>query len=513
MLHALRSFSTFSGLSSEPGFGPRGVHWAVHVDRRGRLTKVEDLRSGRKPCLFPNGPKLSSNELSLGGRANPRSQFLVETVKLLLSENGNPGKRAFFLDLLLQAMSSAPALETIRLFLNDAAQRKAAYQALSGQGGRPIDSMVVVVDGQNPLFSEQWKLWWRDWYGRNYAPERTADAVDVLDGRLVSPLVSHPKVSGFSQVGGLPTGDVLTSFAMPAFESYGLYRAQNAAMSILSARIVTESLQSLMGRSHLLGQTAMVAWSEPDLEDVVAPLFDRGAKVHSTGRYHLLLLSANSGRVRVRSYRQGEVVELRSRLLEWAEDLALAGRPAPTLPDIMHSLYRDGRAEMRGSHVGSLLHAILDGSPVPALLLSLAIRITPKELFRGQEPPAARLALLKASLRRCGLPAPSALDEDLADAAYLFGRLMGALARLHYAEFGDVGAGPVLRAFPLTLSSPVRGLRSLGGVFRRRSRLVGQLAHSLEGRLPDRWTREEQALLILGYAQQRWERGRDDREV
>ncbi len=563
MLHQLSEYADSVGLVSEPGFSAKRVHWAINVTSEGRFLAVEDLRDGTKGRKFKQCPDLSQPELIGGGGV--RSQFLAESVALLTGLLQKPisdakkleryqAKRGFFIDLIdqvSQEVQEASWLHAAARFLGSTEDVARARAECEGLKAKPTDTVVVVVEEENPLESTTWHAWWRSWRQKLKA-KLESDSVggyrrrDLLSGELVEPLSTHPKIKGLAGIGGLGTGDSLISFDKLAFQSYGLEQSQNASLSEESAVRYASALNHLLEHGEKLADTKICYWysEETETDDLFSILLDprdvedhRSSKVivllralskgtrpdGFSDRFHYFILSGCSGRVMIRDWCEGELSSLQAAVRSWFEDLSIVAldginlAPARTFYAVLASLFRDPSKELPSPFAQDLFRRAVNAKPLPARIVPLALNRLKSDIVSDQTSfNTARMGLLKAYLNRKNgdQTVNPYLNHEHPDPAYHCGRLLAVLARLQQAALGDVGAGVVQRFYSATSQAPALTLgRMLANAQNHLAKLGGGLAHlfdteiasivaRVDSRFPQTLDLERQSLFALGYYQQ-----------
>ena len=527
MLCHLARYAQQAGLAPEPGFATRKVHWAVHVDRNGRYQRIENLARAGRPRQFPRCPELSQPELLGGGESCPRSHFLVESARVLLDHLGaqlatptarvapedpaiDPtrlaGKRLHFQTMLQQLISAQPQLAWLAAtdrFLNSPDQRHSARQTLIAARGAPGDRVVIVVDGRNPLEDTAWHDWWRE-YRATLAPKsqpRASLARDLMTGQPILPLSTHRRIKGLQSVGGHPSGDALISFGQPAFESYGFDRAHNAPLSAQSEADYVLALNHLLGRARRVGALMLCAWTDPLAGDPLSPLFGETeiGKGEEGARFHVLMLSANHGRVVLRDHIQGNQAQLSQALANWREDLFMTSvQGTPSLDEILSSL-RPRPGELPVTLASDIVRAAVSGTPLPGTLLPLILDRIKSDITNPKRQPfhPARMALLKARLLRSQVDAPRQLSGNHRCPAYHCGRLLAILAK----QLGHPGITSVQRSYHAASHAPAAVIPRLLEQARMRKAAPPPMLARLT--LPLSLDLRQQALFALGYHHQK----------
>lgn len=266
MLNVLIEYAKTNGLISEPGFTAKDIRWAVLLLLDGTLGEVLDLRSAER--TFTMCPYLTQPELVSG--KGKKSQFLYETAQTaVLFLKGNETEKdkdklkaenRFFVGMLQQAGQVVPELATAAKAFTDATTLEKIGAKLRELKAKPNDSLTFAVDGKFPLDSDIWHEWWHGFRKSLLAGEsagsakpnkRKAVAISSrvrchASGELVKPINTNQKITGLSDVGGQPAGDVLMGFDKDAFCSFGFEQALNAAISENNAAAYRSALNDLL---------------------------------------------------------------------------------------------------------------------------------------------------------------------------------------------------------------------------------------------------------------------------
>lgn len=541
MLHALLDYARVERLTAEPGLKPKTVRWLLLFSPDGAFLGVQDLAGDgprTKGREFPACPDLTQQEMVAAGSGC--RHFLVDSLDVvcLLTKDGQidaklSAKHDFFVGLLQQAASAVPVLAplvSIAAALQDDAILPEIHKALTERKAKPTElATLAVVDASGPSIlveRDDWHAWWRD-VRRRMAEGRKAKASTpsrrnqaealgvqpprmrcLLSGELVEPLPTHNKIEGLSDVGGLATGDALTSFDKDAFSSYGLEQGANGAMSEEMVKTYVTALNHLIRkRSHRMAGVKVVYWYSGRVDDEDDPFLDlfegfglpateavvvqdasdtearsevnervqaesrarrlldaiRSGERPDLGglRFYALTLSANKGRVVVRDWMEGQFQDLLEAVNAWFDDLAIISRDgagiisshkfAAVLAAPLREL-RDAASPL----VAALWRCALERQPIPYQIMAQTLQRVRIDLIRGETPRHARFGLLKAFCNR-NERTPTMnpeLKEHENHPAYLCGRILAILARIQHAALGDVGAGVVQRYYAAASSTP-----------------------------------------------------------
>lgn len=565
MLHELLEYAKVQKLDSEPGFKPKWVRWLLVFRPDGAFLHVVDLTGGEKKSKgrqFPQCPDLSQPEMiSTGSR-----HFLVDSVdKVALLTKDTPSEKDLaqhesFVGLLRSASSEITALGAVADALDRDETLQQIRAELASLKAKPTDSSTLaVMDGPVPhvfVESSAWHPWWRSFrqqiaqkkQDKGAAKKGSAAMRCFLSGELVEPAATQNKISGLSDVGGLATGDVISSFDKDAFTHYGLSQGANAAMSEQMVKGFTDSLNHLIQhRSRRLASTKVLYWfSKPisaqndpiaDIfgDDMFAPEEEATATAGEAAppittqerlqhesrasrlldrirsgeggewldcRYFSLTLSGNSGRVIVRDWMEGSFENLAKNVAAWFEDLAIISRDGRYVVThhkflaVLAAFVRDLK-DVPSPTVAALWRCAIQRRPIPTSFMAQTLARVRIDVIQGESPRHARLGLLRAfCVRNPGVPTMSAeLDPTLDSPAYLCGRVMALLASIQEKALGDVGAGVIQRYYAAASATPALVLGRLvrTAQIAHLPKIDGGLKHHFESQLSELWSRMKSA--------------------
>ena len=514
MLHYLAEYARREGLSVVPGLRPRSVRWLVIFDEQGQFLNVEDLKGAEKNSKgreFPRCPELAQSWLQGGGRAN----FLVEFLATLAlfnkqdpPEESLVRKHEFFCSLLEKAGGDVPELAAIAQSLRSPQVLAAIHKALQERKAKPTDRAtpaLATADGSRRIFVAEpsWHPWWQSFLESvNQSGERM---LDLLTAKLVKPLSTHNKIENLSDVGGSTKGDSLISFDKAAYASFGLEKANNAAMSKESAKTYITALNHIIAhRCHRLSVVKVGFWysghvppeldpqndfglsdlgpaaKDEDGEDEEAAAEDSTRRKQAESfarraldairsgqrpdlkdyRYYAVTLSANTGRVVVRDFTEGRFEELAQNVDRWLADLAVVNSEGGVaerfrFTQILAAPVRDLK-DVSAPLTATLWRSAVRGLPIPHSVMAQTLRRVQIDFVQGVPPGVARMALLKAFVNRNErLPNMTPeLDPLQNHPAYVSGRIMALLANIQTTANPDVGAGVVQRYYAAASATP-----------------------------------------------------------
>jgi CRISPR-associated protein Csd1 len=569
MLQALIAYAEREKLG-DPDFQSVSVSWLIPLDRDGKLAggpiplmENPDDRKPRPKTLIR--PFTSPNELNQG----TKSHFLCDTLEratLLLDPKAMEKAEArrvqhgYFKKLLEEAATACPdeasRLQAVLSFLsNDAELADLRLQLLAAKA-KPSDNATFSVDGKILLEADSIKNFWRERRSQtNTGLNARNKRVCIATGKLAQTLNTTEKIKGVP--GGLATGRNLISFDKDSFCSFGLEKAQNAAISASAELKIRTALNRLIEISReqklVFNNTIHLHWTRQPLEydpmDILANADENAVasllkSIHAgeapvaldDNAYYALSLSGNGARIVVRDWLESTVPEVRAHIGQWFKDLGIV---APDGIGVKHDfkfyallfgMVRKDLKELPPQISTQLFHAALRGTPLPQSALAAALKrqqIEPRgENALRNAVIVARLALIKAYLLRSpnsqitNTPTKrnimtEKLNSESRDPAYLCGRLFAVFDRLQYLAQGDVNAGVVERYYASASTTPAL---VMGRLFRNAqfhlaktdrsvagnvSKDLESIASALGNHFPATLDLEGQGRFALGYYHQK----------
>ncbi len=554
MLNALVEYAQNNIPLSEPGFTDRMVRWRIELSADGRLLGVLPQGEDDKGQEKWGCPEM--HNMNAGGNAH----FLVDNLKaavLYLGRNPTAAelekarpRHEFYRARISEAAKQVPLLKPLADFLADDAQLATLRETLLNPPHRAkaTENQEWRIDGLDPLKDAAVIDWWRSWRRNDLGePDGKAMACFVT-GELAPALLTHPKVSGLP--GGQPSGDVVVGFNKAAFQSFGLEKSANAAVSEAAARQYVDALNHLNRRGRHLADSRVLHWYKgtvpieddplawiPEPESVKAASAAIKARellaAIRTGQrpdlgnslYFACTLSGMSGRVMVRDWMEGQFPDLVRATGAWFADLEIVARDGkgrardPKFMAVCGALVRDLK-DLPAPTATTLWRVAVQGLPVPQPLMAQALARFRADLVDKDQPAFnhARMGLIKAYFVRLqpggDTTMTAYLNPEHPAPAYHCGRLLAVLANLQFAALGDVGAGVVQRYYAAASQTPGLILGRLASNARNHlGKLEPGLAWWYEERIAEVMSRlkdsaprildlEGQGLFALGYYQQ-----------
>lgn len=567
MLHALREYG--AKLGGEPGVKSREVRWCIQLAEAGQLLNIVPLGDGKAGVMLERCADMHG--MVSGGKAH----FLVEsaqTIALHFKGGEEPAKvdsatarHHYYSKMLAQAAADLAVLSHPSKLLCDPVALGQIRAMMVAKRVKPADWVTWQVGAFDPREDAGVQQWWRDWRLQDLAGGvETGDSLPagsmlcLLTGEPVEPLLTQPKISGLSGVGGLSMGDVMVGFDKAAFQSYGLEKSTNAAMGEAPAQQYVDALNHLIrqqreatGRNPSRRTNAMmVYWFKEQIhaeDDPFSMLYgmdtdeQQSASALSQVRrllgairsgdrpalgnnhYYAMTLSGASGRVMVRDWMDGQFAQLVAHIEAWFADMTIVHReggnrlaPDPKFLAVGGSLVRDLK-DLPASTTSVLWHAAVAQLPIPQPLMAQALDRFRSAIVKDETFNHARMGLIKAYFVR--QPQGKALmqpylNPDHPDPAYHCGRLLAILAKLQQAALGDVGAGVVQRFYAVASTAPGLTFGRLVGNSRNHlgkleggssywyEQQIAEVMMQLGDKFPRTLNLEGQGLFALGYYQQ-----------
>lgn len=575
MLNELIAYADTQMDAPEPGFKPKQVRWAIEFTSDGQFINIIELgnagEKNNRGKLFQKCPDFSQSEIVSWGYRH----FLVDSAEVVCchtkEKDGGKfekisAKHNTFTYLLKLASTKVESLDNISKALEDESILKRIQAILEGKKAKPTDSTTIRVDGKTLLELSIWHDWWRSFredqsLNKNNTKTNSFDKINrksFLSGKSVTPLSTHPKVSGLSDVGGLSSGTTLIGFDKDSFCSYGFEQGENATVGESDAAQYRAALDELIkNHSTTFANIKIVHWyKNSTLENSEDPLdiltrgddesnalraqqqiqkflssIRTGKKINlGDNQYYCLALSATGGRVMIRDWTQGKIKTLAENISLWFDDFAIVSRnggntlaSSPKFYAVLGSIVRDIK-DISSPLVVQIWRSAITGSKLPRPALSMALERIKSALCKDEVVLHAGIGLVKAYLLRYYRETEGGnemaenmkkfLNPDHPSPAYQCGRLMAYFASLQYRALGDVGAGVVQRYYASASTTPalvigrlttlaqfhLNKLKNKGTYWYEQQ--IGEVFAKIGDNIPTTLFLEEQSLFALGYYQQ-----------
>lgn len=544
------------GAIAGDGFSCERVHFALVLDKSGKLVQVLDLRDVQgkratpRSVVVPQGPKKS---------VNIAASFLWGSPGYVLGtdDKGKPERtlkcHKAFTELHRQVLAASrdDAAKAVITFLDswkpeDAPKLPDWPEMLKA-------NLVFQMDGDRGFVHDRPEIR-KLWLGRFTASEKGQSGMCLVSGETAPIAVLHPAIKGVR--GAQSSGAALVSFNLDAFCSYGKTQNLNAPVCESRASAYTKALNHLLssrGNHVQIGDATTVFWTERQspVEGFFGLILDprdssgddkelavfleavrEGKLPHEIDgdvRFYILGLSPNAARLSVRFWHVSTVREISEKLGQHFRDLAMVRsfETDPQYPGMWHLLRETANRKSDDGPppllAGAVMRSILMGVPYPQTLLSAVIG----RIRADQNINYLRAAIIKAVLARKqrilnqGIEVPMALDTENKNIPYLLGRLFAILEKTQLEAHSDESGRPKINTtikdrfygsasatpravFPQLLRLTQHHLQKIEKVEYRRIRdkqIEGVICNLHE--FPAHMGLDEQGLFAIGYYHQR----------
>ena len=404
-------------------------------------------------------------------------------------------------------------------------------------------------------------------WNRHLAGQEGTEGLCLVNGSTGPLARLHAPIKGVR--GAQSSGAAIVSFNLDAFESLAKKQGANAPVSQQAAFAYTTALNSLLARDSRrriqIGDATTVFWADATggdgaanaAEDLFAmlaeppsateeeariadklsaigsgrPLADAVAGVDEQTRFHVLGLSPNAARLSIRYWHTDTLGSIARRIVDHWRDMRIEPLPWRTPPAAWRMLLETA-PQRKADRIppifcGTLMRAILTGSPYPRSLLAAVIM----RMRQDRDINGLRAAICKACIARdyrLGLSkedVPVSLNPNETNVAYRLGRLFAVYERVQTAALGNVnatirdryfGAASATPAsiFPLLERTSSHHLASLrknekAGLAHWFEREIDDILAGVDTALPRSLRLEDQGRFAIGYHHQRASRRRN----
>lgn len=537
-----------------PGFEYKWIDFLVVLNADGSLDGLRDIRegSGKKRkgriSLVPKGVKRSS-----GIAAN----LLWDTAQYVFGINPSKpergtNQREAFIKRIEQTFTDSTdgGIRAVLAFLKaenfDPVFGHAVWADVAESGGNI--SFILSGNSQTLICQRPDVI---DAIREDAVPEGKTQICSVT-GKKDVPAELHTAIKGVW--GAQSSGANIVSFNLDAFRSFGKKQGLNAPVGQRTEFAYTTALNYLLASENQrmqVGDASTVFWAknpcdfEVDLHPLLSPRkgeeaisYDKIRGLLSAAKsgipsseadmpFYVLGLAPNASRIAIRFWYEGNVKEIKERVAEHFQDIAMIRAPHdPEFLSMFQLLITTATAHKSDNISpnlgGELMRAILEGIPYPRTLLATAIRRCKVE----QRIDFARASIIKGVLARSARISKSrkkevsmALDKTYDNIGYVLGRLFAVLERIQEQAQGG-GLNKTIRDtyFGAATSSPLfifkrlddlaihhfAKIRNRGGSTVWLEKLMGEIKDLVpkEG-IPTILCMEDQGRFSVGYYHQR----------
>jgi CRISPR-associated protein Csd1 len=530
------------------GYSAQKIHFALVIDRQGRLVQVIDLRETQGNRLIPKTLNVPEPVKRTSGIAP--NFFWDNTGYVLGADNKDKIERiqksfaAFkkYHHVLCDELDDE-GMKAVLRFL-DSWQPKDVlnikhWDELAGK------NLVFQLDGslefihERPVIKKAW--------AKHLESQKLEDVLPCLVSGKRSPVARlHPDIKGIR--GAQAKGAAIVSFNLGAFESYGKKQNYNAPVSKEIAFRYTTALNYLLRpesrQKAQIGNTTTIFWAEREtpvegfMGLILDPREDMGdlteirhfleavrdgkflPDIDSNIKFYILGLSPNESRISVRFWHISTVGDISDKIGQHFKDLSIIKtyEDDPEFPGMWH-LLREIALQRKTSNIppvlsGALMRSILTGKAYPQSLLTSIIN----RIRADQNISYLRAALIKASLVRkfrfkhIPMEVGMILNTENIKIAYRLGRLFAVLEKAQKDAIPSAGATIKDRFYGSASATPRK-------VFPQLLRLAQHHIHKSEygylidknieeivqdiNEFPAHLNLDDQGLFALGYYHQR----------
>ncbi len=482
ILQALADYYDRSGELAPPGWQYMRIPFVIEITETGRFVQLTSLRHGPKASdVAPSRVPQSAGRS--GTKAYEKPNLLWDHIGFVL---GHPKS-----DAAADVAMAAKQHQHFRRRLNEFAARLPQSRGLTAVQrfyendepqrvkADPAWTEASAIAGCNVTFrlASDTDLVVHEPAIRALIAQ---DAGLVQEGPRAICLVSGDEVvierlhTSITGVGEKPAPlSAINDGALPAFASHGKSQGENFPVGQAAVFKYTTALNHLLRpgspQKLRLADAVAVFWSQGQdaefADDWLAQIFgdddpdahtrqvrslyeavQSGAFAQPRGdnKFYVLGLAPNAARIAVRFWHDAPLRVLAQRVVDWFEDLALAGAPYDPIYPTLKALLRAVVLQRKDDNIppglgGDVLRAIFTGSAFPTVWLNLAVQRSRAE----QSVPHLRACVIKACLNRSIRLTHSSeeayttmLDTQNTQPAYRLGRLFAVLEKIQEESAG-----------------------------------------------------------------------------
>lgn len=499
----------------DPDFEDVEIQWLVRLTKTGKFSGLEGL-AGKEAGEKSRGkvfscPYTKPAELQSGGKTHflydAIQKVLVWSNKKLTAEEGEKFKecQGFFIDLTEKAeeATKSVALKALVSFLRDKGELGKAHENLDREKLlKPSDKITFAVGDQVILEIDEVRHYWRT---ANKTAAIEKPYLCFVTGQATEGCETVGKLKGLPD--GNPTGSPMISYDKEAFESFGLEKSFNAALSPEAEAKVRAGFQKLLDGVRPQSGAKFIWWTKKKADfdpldlvnqadpEKVAELMKsvyEGRKGHGleANLFYAMSLSGNGGRFMVRDWVEQKLEDTQRAVAKWFSDLTVVDKDGiqtaryPKLWELLGALTTPFQktGDLPPQYFSGLVHAAFSGGPIPFGVYAAACR---RQQLAEEKRDSRRMALIKIFLLRCqsinkGVNSmiKEKLNDDLKDPAYLCGRIFAVFDRLQYLALEGVNAGVVERFYAAACATPAL---VMGRLFRNAQFHLAKLKQSKGG--------------------------------
>ena len=532
------------------GFSREKLHFALVLDKNGKLVRVCDIRVERKNKMMPRSGIVPSCMKKRASGIDPNYMWDNTGYVLGRDNKNNPDRtKECHLAFVRQQHEIGddiddPGMKAVLMYLDnwrpDDAEKLDYWEDMIGQ------NIVFQLEGEKCYIHDhpQIKKRWLEYI----LSQEGLSSFCLVSGQRSSIARLHPSIKGVK--GAQSSGAALSSFNAISFESYGKEQNYNAPISQEIAFAYTTALNYLLSwdsrQKIQLRDTTTVFWSEGSshLEECLKGILDpsslsedlteirsylealssgghHGDSGSSKDRFYVLGLSPNASRLSVRFWHVSSISEMESNLCWHFKDLSIirSYKDDPEFPSLWQ-LLKETAPQGKTDNIspllsGAVLQSIFTGALYPSSLLSAVL----SRIRADQRINYLRAALIKAFLNRSyrikkveGKEVSMSLNVEEKDVGYLLGRLFAVFEKAQKDALPDINTTIKDRFYGSASATPkvvFPQLFRLNQYHLQKSkygfvldRLAGEIMQKISS-FPSHLSLESQGMFALGYYHQK----------
>lgn len=447
------------------GFSRQKIHFALLLNREGKLLQTVDLRQTQGKKLFPKQMTVPEPYKRTVGIA---PNFLWDNTGYVLGSDAKDNhKRASEMFAAFKKFHHSmgsdlndEGMKAVLLFLDswkpDDAVTLGRWDELAGS------NVVFQLDGELGYIHER-PLLQSLWLKRLDATASDVMAHCLVSGEKTSVARLHPDIKGVK--GAQAKGAAVVSFNLDAFLSYGKTQSFNAPVGESATFAYTTVLNHLLRpdsrQKVFIGDTTTVFWAEraSPVEGFLGFVFDprddggdhqdvrlfleaardgkRLPEIDPDICFYVLGLSPNASRLSVRYWHVSTVGDMAEKIGLHFADLRIV-KMFETDPDYpgMWQLLRETAVQRDSKNIspllaGAVMRSMLTGATYPQSLLSATInRIRADQVINYLRAVIIKACLIRKNrLNNTQTEVTMTLDKQSTNTAYRLGRLFAALEK------------------------------------------------------------------------------------
>ncbi len=533
------------------GFSSQKIHFALLLNREGKLLQVLDLRKTQGKKLLPKQITVPESVIK---SVNIAANFMWDNTGYVLGAD-NKGKPE-------RSMETFHAFKKLHHDIGGELDDEGMVAVLRFlDSWNPTDAPELeywdeMVAGANLVFQLDGKFGYvhdcqkvKDVWLKHYSESSSGVVATCLVCGEQKPIARlHPKIKGVR--GAQSAGASIISFNKKAFLSYGKDQSFNAPIGEDITFNYTTALNHLLryeSRQKIqIGDAATLFWTEREspvegfMGFILSPQNDSGDLKEvrdfleavrdgkklpkeiddADMKFYILGLSPNASRLSIRFWHVSTVRDISAKIGQHFKDLSIIRNydSDPEFPGIWQ-LLRETAVLRKSENIspvlsGAIMRSIITGSAYPQSLMTAIIG----RIRADQEINYLRVAMIKACLvrkhriNRIPKEVTMALDKETTDIAYRLGRLFavlekaqrdaipGANTTIKDRYYGSASATPSI-VFPQLLRLSQHHIQKADYGYMA-DKMIEEIMQDIQG-FPAHLSLDDQGLFAIGYYHQR----------